>query len=146
MAQLSRRYLRPDILKKILDIFISSFSRIKDEQMTQKFFEEFLTSTERLMLAKRIVCLYLLYKKISPKQISDLIKVSTGTTARYKILLEKNTIIQEIFSEILVSEKLRKFIDVFLNEYLTSPPTLRGLLKKSPDEQTSYEKRKDIPF
>lgn len=146
MTQLSRRYLKPEVLKKITDIFIKSFSRIIDEQMTQEFFEEFFTPTEKMMFAKRIVCLYLLYKKVGLREISDVIKISTSTAVGYQILLEKNQTIKEVFKGILREEKFMRFMDAFSNEYLTSPPSLRGLFKKSHTEQTEYEKRKNSPI
>jgi len=146
MVQVSRRYLKPEISKKILEIFLASFSRLIDDQMIREFFNEFLTPTEKIMLAKRIVCLYLIYKKVSLLEISDVIKISTATAARYHILLEQNLTIKEIFKGILYKEKFMRLIDTFINEYLSSPSTLGRNWKTSHLIHNDYLKRKTSPL
>jgi len=52
-------------------------------------FEELLTDTEQIMLAKRIGILYFLDKGLSPYKISSLLGVSPSTVERFQNALSK---------------------------------------------------------
>src|SRR3989344_1514062 len=98
MTQVSHRYIPPWTYEKILDIFLVSFLRIRDKDTSKRFFEEFLTPTEKIMLAKRITALYLLFKKVSILVTADILKLSTSTVAKYSYFLKRNNELSKIFS------------------------------------------------
>lgn len=125
MTQVSKRLLQPEILEKVLDIFLTSFLKMKNKDVTKQFFEEFLSTTEKTMLAKRITCMYLIYKKIPMKEIDETLKISSATIAKYSLLLQRSSVINKILEEFLQKENFIKIIDTFIHEYL-SPPTKYG--------------------
>jgi len=101
MTQVSKRYIKEETLNKILDIFISSFVKIKDKKTAQGFFDEFLTPTEKIMLAKRIVCFYLLFKNISIRDSANILKLSTSTIAKYSMFIKKSVYIKRFLIKYL---------------------------------------------
>ena len=54
-----------------------------------KIFKEVLTKTERMMIAKRLTMIYLVQKGTATHQISEMLKVSPSTVARFEVKLER---------------------------------------------------------
>lgn len=146
MVQISRRRIKEEVLNKLLDIFLSSILKIRDKKSAERFFAEFLTSTEKIMLTKRIVCMYLLFKKVPIREIADVLKLSTSTVGKYSLFMSKNKTINEIFEKILFKESLIKLIDTVIHEYI-SPPTKYGTDWSAGWEiHKEYLKRKRSPI
>lgn len=142
MAQVSKRYIPPWTYEKILNIFLTSFLKIKEKNTAQLFFDELLSPTEKLMLAKRITCLYLLNKNVSIHQCSDILKLSTSTVGKYSIFLSKSPKIKEILERILKEENFMRMVDTIINEYLFPPGRLGSDWKSAGRQKIAYEQRK----
>lgn len=63
--------------------FIQVLAKIRRGREFENFLIEFLTSTERTMLAKRLAIIYLINKKYSFANIERILKVSPSTVARF---------------------------------------------------------------
>ena len=82
----------PHISKKKLDQktarslerYISSVIRDTGSQTRVRIFDELLTQTEKVMLAKLIGTLFLLKKGLSPYKISELLGISPSTAERFE--------------------------------------------------------------
>ena len=146
MTQVSKRYIPPWTLDKILNIFLISFLKIRDRNTASLFFEEFLTPTEKIMLAKRITCLYLVFKNVSILECADILKVSTATVAKYMIFMQKSPAIRKVLDKILREEKFMKLIDKIINEYLYPPGSVGTHWASAGHEKVAYEQRKRSPL
>ncbi len=146
MAQVSKRYIPPWTYEKILSIFLSSFMKIRDRNTAQSFFDEILSPTEKIMLAKRITCLYLLNKNVSIHQCSDILKLSTSTVGKYSIFLSKSPKIKEILQKILKEENFMRLIDTIINEFLFPPGRVGSDWRSAGREKIAYKRRKQSPL
>ena len=100
MSQVSKRVLKPEIEERLFKNFWELFANIKNPKDIQLFLEDYLSPTEKVMLAKRMAIALLFSKGYDHRSISSLLKVSTSTvnniarTLRmkgngYKIVIQK---------------------------------------------------------
>lgn len=88
MAQVSKRYLSPDVQERMFEIFVNAFSKAKYKRDIGKFLMDLLSSTEKIMLAKRLAIAYLLVKKgWTHREISQMLKLSLITIQRVSLVL-----------------------------------------------------------
>lgn len=111
MTQVSKHPLSKAIYERIFEIFIKSIVSIKDKKEAEDFLNDFLTPTERIMLAKRLAIAVLLTKDYDYNQIHKLLHVSTATIGGVNILLK------------YTGEGYKKVIDKLLKE-----ETIKNLL------------------
>jgi len=123
MTNISKKRLEPKVLKTINYQFIRTISQL-DQRSTEIFLEDFLTATERTMLAKRLAILLLLEEDFSPYRIAHLLQVSTSTVRRLhaRISLKKMSPNKKTTSE---SNKFFKEFRDFLFEGLSMSPKRR---------------------
>jgi uncharacterized protein YerC len=62
----------------------------RNPQQAQELFDDLLSETEKIMLAKRLAILVMLYKKQSLYFIAQTLHVSSATVARLQECLEHN--------------------------------------------------------
>jgi len=103
MTQISKRKLKPQVEKDLLDSFSYILKELKSKQDVDKFLFSALTDTERLMVAKRIVTAFLLKNNVEEKKISETLKLTPATITRLKMWI---SIRKEGFD--LVFNKLEK--------------------------------------
>src|SRR3990167_2485025 len=100
MSQVSKRVLKPEIEERLFKNFWELFANSKNPKDIQLFLEDYLSPTEKVMLAKRMAIALLFSKGYDHRSISSLLKVSTSTvnniarTLRikgngYKIVIQK---------------------------------------------------------
>lgn len=88
MPHISSKKLQKDHLHKIYEHFMSELERAGREKVASSFFEDFLTSTEKIMLAKRFAVVYLLSKGLPPSYIAEVLLMSPATI--YRMSLNKD--------------------------------------------------------
>lgn len=88
MTQVSRIGLRPDIWERIFNLFSESLLSIRRKDSLNDFLEDFLTPTERIMLAKRFAIPVLLAKGNDYLSIRRLLRVTPSTIARMNLLVK----------------------------------------------------------
>lgn len=79
MSQVSKRIINKDIEDRLYEIFWECLAKINSPLEARKFFDSFISSIEKTMLAKRIGIALMLYKGFTYKVIENTLKVSTGT-------------------------------------------------------------------
>src|SRR3989344_4202246 len=100
MSQVSKRMLQADITERLFQNFWEMFANIKQTRQVQLFLEDFLSPTEKIMLAKRMAIAILFSKGYDHRTISSMLKVSTTTvnniarflnakTPGYQLLIKK---------------------------------------------------------
>lgn len=87
MAQISRRFIKPEVLRKIESLFVECVSRCEKPSVAADFLDDLLTKTEKVMIAKRIAIALMLLKQQDPRDISETLKVSYPTIYRVKTWL-----------------------------------------------------------
>jgi Trp operon repressor len=87
MPHLSRRTVSKKV-EEALQKRIVSFINNTSAKTRREIFSELLTSTERLMLAKRLAIIHLLSKDETPYKISCDLRISASTVFRYASMVE----------------------------------------------------------
>jgi uncharacterized protein YerC len=88
MTQVSKFKLRNDVWERIFDLFGESILSIKDKKELNGFLEDFLSPTERIMLAKRFAITVLLAKGNDYQSIKSLLRVTPSTIAKMSLLMK----------------------------------------------------------
>lgn len=104
MAQVSRYPLPKKIYERIFEILFQSVAKIKNKKEAEEFFNDFLTPTERIMLAKRLAIAVLLSRNYDYRSIRKVLNVSPPTIAAVSIALK------------YTGEGYRKIVDRLLGE------------------------------
>ena len=124
MSQVSKRMLSPNIQERLFQNFWEMFADIKKVKDVQTFLEDFLSPTEKIMLAKRMAIAILFSKGYDHRTISSMLKVSTTTVnniARY--LNVKSPGYQLLIKKYARKEAIKEFVqELERNFYRFSSP------------------------
>lgn len=82
MPHVSKKKLNDREFQKIYKNFIGVLHKSKDKRSMERFFWEFLTPTEKIMLSKRLAMIMLAEKGVSSYQMWKLLGVSSSTADR----------------------------------------------------------------
>lgn len=88
MPHISKGKVSPKTLSE-LDNQLVSFLSETSIKTRQRIFRELFTKTERLMIGKRLSLLFLLSQDKSTLAISESLKMSTSTVARFELQVSK---------------------------------------------------------
>ncbi len=146
MVHLSKKYIGEEKLKKVFKLLYEILEDSKDEKEFLETIEEIISPTEQIMIAKRIAIVYLLLKGVRPKDISDYLKVSKSTIAKFNLLFaekKESRIIKKIKS-MLKKEKIANFFDDLFAKIFIRPGFLLGHWKLYAQHKRSQEERKYI--
>ena len=91
MSQVSKRVLSKSIQERLFQNFWEIFAQIKKPKEVATFLEDFLSPTEKVMLAKRLTIAILFSKGYDHRSISSLLKVSTSTVNNISMFLKNNS-------------------------------------------------------
>ncbi len=84
MSQVSRRPIKEDLLERMFEIMEKSLVKLKDQKEVTVFLQDFLSPTEKIMLAKRLAMALLLSRGWDHQAICQYLKVSTSTITSIK--------------------------------------------------------------
>lgn len=112
MSQVSKNQLNSKIYTRIFSLFPQFLSRMINRGKLNIFVDEFFSSTEKIVIAKRVAIAYLLVKGYTYDIICSKLKVSHGTVAKVSTLLHAND--RSIISELESMAKEEVFIE-FIN-------------------------------
>ena len=90
MTHISKQKLKEEDFKKIYDQLISMFDTAGDSRRSDRLLKEFLTSAEKVMLAKRFAILCMLEQGVSQHFIGQVLKVSPSTVNRIFLQYQNN--------------------------------------------------------
>lgn len=112
MTKVSKYIVNDQVQRRMFEVFWKTISDLKTPIDVEKFFQELLTPTEKIMLAKRLAISILLIKNYTYEQIVDILKVSPvtiGNIARW--LKTEGQAFQTAIDKILKQEKQDEFWD-----------------------------------
>jgi uncharacterized protein YerC len=84
MPHVSKQKVSREVREKIARHLSGTLTRLRG-QAGNAFLSEFFTSTEQMMLAKRLAVIFFLSRDFSAYRIKRLLKVSPSTVARIKV-------------------------------------------------------------
>jgi uncharacterized protein YerC len=110
MAQISKRPISKEISTKIWELFLDCFYDLGDKNEIKDFLDDFLTSTEVVMVIKRIAVVVLLARGYDPESIKDILKVSnsmiSSSKARMRVMNEAT---RKKIDKIVAKRKIKDF-------------------------------------
>ena len=83
MTRISKRILKERVLLKLYSLFFEIMSQYNNKENFLSLIEDILSPTEKIMITKRVAVIYLLIKGVDYRDISEVLKVSTGTVVLY---------------------------------------------------------------
>lgn len=106
MPRVSKRKVNAAVSQRMKSLLLDVISGLNNNQEIEEFLAEFLTPTEKIMLAKRLAIAMLLVKEYQYESIREILKVSTSTIDRvsYWIKHEGRTF-KKIVENIVKKEK-----------------------------------------
>ena len=111
MSQVSKRILPKNIAERLFANFWNLLADIKKPNHIKIFLDDFLSPTEKIMLAKRMAIAILLYKGYDHRSISSILKVSTTTVSHIaSYLLLKTPGYQLLVKKYSKKEALKEFL------------------------------------
>ncbi|MBI4999422.1 hypothetical protein HZB97_01475 [Candidatus Gottesmanbacteria bacterium] len=147
MPQVSKYPVSTDVYNRIFEILFNAIAEVKSPYDVREFFEDFLSPTERIMLAKRLAIAVLLAKNYDYRAISKILRVSPATIAAVNVFFRyAGQGYKKVVKRILNEEKQEEFwnkLDDLLSE--TIPPRGRNWTYwRQEREKMKRERRK--PF
>ena len=112
MPRVSRRVIKKEITQELDDYFVSLISTLVNPTQIRNFLNDFLTSEEKVMLAKRLMVHLMLENGYSSSQIESVIGVSRETVRTHRhIWTRGGQTYKKIIRKISKKEKLKRFWD-----------------------------------
>lgn len=112
MAQVSSRQLSEKVHSEITSIFLEVLSSLKTSEDTAIFLKDFLTPTEKIVLAKRLAIAFMLKKKYSYESIRSILKVSAPTIASVNLRVKfSGKGYNKVLDKLLKYEKINDIFD-----------------------------------
>lgn len=141
MARISRHKLEDDVLEKLFTLFFQVVGKKGSPGEFQKIIADLLSPVERIMIAKRIAIAYLVMKNIEYPVICRVLKVSSATVAKFRLLLEKSDGLIPTLKTLIRTEKFVQFFEeLFISLHL--PPTPGSNWSAAMRAKRALEKRK----
>ena len=148
MSQISRYPISKNIANRIFEIFLATFTRLKNKEQADQFISDLLTPTEKVMLAKRLAIAFLLERNYDYRTIQGILRVSTGTIRTVSIACKHGSEgYKKVIDKILREEALLKLFDNAVVKLLAIPAGLekeRGAwayLKRQAEKQKMKNKK-----
>jgi uncharacterized protein YerC len=85
MPHISSKKLKKDQLQKLYNEFSMALEKSAKKSWAKVFLNDFLTRTEKIMLAKRFAVIYLLSKEVPSSYISEALGMSPATISRMSL-------------------------------------------------------------
>jgi Trp operon repressor len=82
MPHISKRKIKKEQFEKIYEKLAHMFNSAGKNNKSKQILDEFLTRTEKIMLAKRLAIIFMLNERISIHHISEALFVSPSTVSR----------------------------------------------------------------
>lgn len=111
MTRISKYKVEDKVLKKLYFLMFEIISNMDEEERFTGIMEELLSPTEKIMIAKRIAIIYLLMKNIDYLMISDVLKVSSRTIAKFHSITNEGKEIKNLLDSIIGNEKIKDFFE-----------------------------------
>lgn len=148
MAQVSKRFLNKKVEERILDLFWNSLSSISSKKDIATFLDDLLSTTEKIMLSKRLAIAFMLIKGYDYPSINERLKVSDQTIWNVKTnLAYRGKGYRLAIEKIMSKESWEKFwndLDFFFSQVI--PPRPGTNWKEVRRKQWEERRKQEKPF
>ncbi len=148
MTQVSKYPISKQIADRIFEIFLKTFVEIKNREEADQFISDFLTPTEKIMLAKRLAIAFLLEKSYDYRTIQKIIRVSAPTITSVNIARQYGSEgYRKLIAKITREEKLIGLFEDAITKLLSAPSALEkgkgawSYLKRQVEDQKRKNKK-----
>ncbi len=115
MALVSRNKVDDRILEKLFAMLFEIVGNADDRDDFDAILQSILSSTEKIMIAKRIAIFYLLIKEVDYRVICKTLKVSAATVFKFRSIFENNDSVKGGIEAIIGKDKLKEiFEEIYL--------------------------------
>jgi Trp operon repressor len=140
MTRISKYRVDDKVLKKLYLLMFEVISSMNRKERFEGIMNELLSPTEKIMISKRVAIIYLLMKNVDYLVISDVLKVSSRTVAKFYSIMKKGKEIKSIMEGLIGNEKVKDFFkELFFRE-----PGTYGINWKSAWRQKFEIERKKL--
>lgn len=110
MTQISKYPISKAVEQRIFEMFFGTIVDLKNSEDVSSFLEDFLTPTEKMMLAKRLAVAVMLSKNYDYRDIRKTLRVSFPMIASVNLWLKyKGRGYRKVIEQILRKEKIGEF-------------------------------------
>jgi uncharacterized protein YerC len=107
---ISKYPLNKKVQDRVIEIFLNTISDLKNYNDIDSFLNEFLSPTEKIMLAKRLSIAVFLSKNYDVRSISQVLKVSKNTIVKVNLMIKhKKGFLFNLVEKINKDEKISEF-------------------------------------
>lgn len=125
MVRISPYRLKPEAFEKVFNVFYEVLGNNRDKKEFNNILFDLLSPAERMMIAKRIAIIFLLMKNIDYRTISEVLKVSTTTVFKFRLLMENSKGLVPALRQIVMNDKvILAFKELFSDLF---PPGVPGV-------------------
>lgn len=117
MTRISRLPVKDKVMDKILFLLFETLGKRFDKEEFFEVIYDLLSPTEKVMIAKRVAIIFLLMKKIDYLNISNVLKVSPSTIAKFHFIMERSKGITKALNSIVRNEKITNFLEELWLEF-----------------------------
>lgn len=150
MTMVSKYPLNDKIKTRVFELFLDTLAGIKTGKEVENFISEFLSPTEKIMLAKRLSIAILLNKNYEVREICKILKVSKNTIVKVnQFIKHKQGYLYNLTQEINRDNKIKEFWEeVGFNIEKSAIPLSVGnwSAKRKLIEKNHYDKIQKRPF
>lgn len=125
MTRISRYKLKDYVYEKMFHLLFEVVARSRDRKGFDQLIRELLSPTERIMIAKRVVLVYLLLQEIDYRIICRVLKVSSSTISKFKLLTDNKSGMINILKKTMQNEKIKLFVFELMSDLF--PPGMYGI-------------------
>jgi TrpR-related protein YerC/YecD len=125
MPHVSPNKLHSKGLEQLLDKLGHAIAQLRGRAEVDLFFNDLLTLTERIMLAKRLAIVFMLEKGFTFAQISSVLKVSEATISMMRERIDRGgkgfrLVVKKLEADVRINKFFEKIEELFKN--MSVPP------------------------
>lgn len=121
-------------------------SQYNNKENFLSLIEDILSPTEKIMITKRVAIIYLLIKGVDYRDISEVLKVSTGTVVLYAAkFYKKDSKLVDMIQTMLKKEKFFNFLEDIFAGLTIQPGVKIGDWQRYWDHKRRQQEREILP-
>lgn len=140
---MSKYKISEEMFEKTFNLFIEVIAHSMSKSHIHAILFDILSPVERLMIAKRIMIMYLVRRGVDYMVISEALKVSSTTIAKYTYLLERSTGIKHTLDIVMKDSNFKLFFKELL-VILYHPGGYKLNWKAAAKLQQAIQKQKEL--
>ena len=126
----------------MFEIFYEVLGRTKSKTEFFNVTDEIISPVEKIMIAKRIIIMYLILRGIDQRTICTTLKVSSATVAKFSLLLANNSHVRERLDSMVKIDGMKLLFEELISSIL-APGTIGTDWKGAWQRKNELERKKE---